>query len=184
MPDLSALAGFKGTTRSGLAIALRPMRAEDEPAFRDLYAEMRAPELQAAPWPAEAKRAFCDSQFSLQDQHYRAHYAQFLPLAICIGGEVVGRLYLGEFDGALSLMDIIVGAPQRRRGIASLLVGAVITHADWLQVETRLHVEPNNPVKNLYSRLGFRDIGYAGIYQQMFRPAGRPPAARSTQENR
>ncbi len=162
---------FSGTCRAGDVVALRPMQPADEPVFRDLYAEMRAPELQLAPWPDAAKRAFCDSQYSLQDQHYRTHYVQFLPLAVCVADEVVGRLYLAEFDGALILMDIIIAAGVRRRGIGRLLIGTVVALADRLGVEARLHVEPQNPVKQHYESLGFRDAGPGGIYQQMVRVA-------------
>ena len=169
MIDLAPFAVYTGTTRSGTEITLRPMRADDEVVFRDLYAEMRAAELQPLPWPPATRRQFCDAQYGLQDSHYRAHYTQFLPLALCAGGEVVGRLYLGEFDGALILMDIIVAANMRRHGIGTHLIEAVVRHADACGIEARLHVEPNNPIKKHYVRLGFADVGAAGIYQQMVR---------------
>lgn len=171
MIDLSAMCTYSGRGREGDVVALRPMQPADEPVFRDLYAEMRGPELQLAPWPDTAKRAFCDSQYGLQDKHYRTHYVQFLPLAVCVGDEVVGRLYLAEFDDALILMDIVVAERFRRRGIGGLLIGAAVTLADRLGVEARLHVEPQNPVKRHYESLGFRDAGPGGIYQQMVRAA-------------
>ena len=169
MIDLGPLAAFAGMTPGGKLIALRPMREADEAAFRDLYAEMRATELLPLPWPLFVKRQFCDQQYTLQDKHYRAHYLQFLPLAICEGEKVIGRLYLGEFDGALILMDIIVAACERRSGIGKLLVEAVVRHADACGIEARLHVEPNNPIRKLYRRLGFAEVGDAGIYQEMVR---------------
>ncbi len=169
--DLAVFHHFAGTTRDGTQVSLRPMQAGDEAVFRDLYADMRATELQAAPWPPDAKRAFCDQQYTLQDRHYRAHYAQFLPLAVCTGEEMVGRYYLGEFDRALIVMDIIIAPSHRRHGIATLLVEAATRNADIWRVDTRLHVEPDNPVRTLYTRLGFSATGEPGIYQEMVRRA-------------
>ncbi len=152
-------------------IQLRTMHAEDESVFSDLYAEMRVPELAVLPWSADEKRAFCDSQYSLQDAHYRQHYADLQLLAICHNGLVIGRLYLATVDGALVVMDITIAASARGHCIGSQLLAEVLRGADARGQEVRLHVEPTNPATRLYLRLGFVAVGEAGIYQQMVRPA-------------
>jgi len=174
MIELSLFGSFAGTTRDGTHVSLRLMQAGDEPVFRELYADMRAMELQVVPWTPAAKREFCDQQYTMQDRHYRAHYAQFLPLAVCAGEEVIGRFYLGEFDAALIVMDIMVAPRWRGHGIATLLIGMVTRHADAHRIDTRLHVEPDNPVRQLYARLGFTAVGEAGVYQEMLRRKAGP----------
>lgn len=150
-------------------IQLRPMEPQDETVFRKLYAEVREPELRMTNWSAADKHSFCDSQYALQDKHYRQHYADFEAWAICRHVAVIGRLYLATFDGTLTLMDITIAAAQRGVGIGSHVLQDVVAQADMQQCEMRLHVEPNNSARHLYARLGFVSIGEAGIYQEMRR---------------
>lgn len=161
-------------TFSRADIQLRPMVPQDEIVFRELYAEVRAPELNVTNWTAVDKQSFCDSQYALQDKHYRQHYADFETWTICRHGAAIGRLYLATFDGTLTLMDITIAAAQRGAGIGSHVLQDVVAQADTQQREMRLHVEPNNRARHLYARLGFVAIGEAAIYQEMRRV---PPAA-------
>ncbi len=154
---------------------LRPMVPDDEAVFRRFYAEVRAPELSVTNWPAAEKQSFCDSQYTLQDKHYRQHYADFEAWAICGHDAVIGRLYLSTFNDVLILMDITIAAANRGAGIGTHLLEDVINQADTQQREMRLHVELENPTRRLYVRLGFVEIGEAGIYQEM-RRAPRPRA--------
>lgn len=150
-------------------VEVRPMVPEDEPAFRTLYAEVRARELAYVDWPLAQKQAFCDSQYALQDQHYRRYYPDFEPWAICRAGAVIGRIYFGTSDGALALMDITIAASARGQGIGSRLLEEVLRRADAERREVRLHVELTNPARHWYQRLGFIDFGDAGVYQEMRR---------------
>ena len=155
-------------------VQLRSMVPSDEAIFRDLYAEVRAAELAQVPWPAAQKRAFCDSQYSLQDKHYRTHYHDLCCLAICRQYEldaprVIGRLYLSHYDTSLHVMDIALFAIEQRKGIGSQLMQAVIRHANDGGETLRLHVELHNPAKRLYEKLGFIAVGEAGVYQEMVR---------------
>jgi GNAT superfamily N-acetyltransferase len=155
-------------------IRLRPMEAGDEIFFRALYAEVREPELCTTDWPAAEKQAFCDAQYTLQDHHYRQHYADFEPWAICRDDTVIGRMYLATFDGLLILMDIAIATPHRGQGIGSTLLRDVIGQADMHGREIRLHVEPDNPARRLYARLGFIEMERGDIYFEMRRlPARR-----------
>ena len=145
------------------------MEPRDEIAFRRLYAEVRTPELNVTRWPAAERQAFCDSQYTLQDQHYRRHYADFEPWTISQHDVVIGRLYLATFDGMLVLMDITIAVSNRGKGLGSYLLRDVILQADKQEREMRLHVEPDNPARRLYRRLGFVETGEVGIYQEMRR---------------
>lgn len=154
-------------------IQLRPMEAADETIFRQLYAEVREPELRGTNWLDAEKQAFCNSQYRLQDQHYRTHYADFEPWAICQNDAVIGRLYLATFDGLLVLMDITMATSHRGMGIGSTILADVIGQADLQGREMRLHVEPDNPARGLYERLGFVEMEKGDIYLEMRRLPAR-----------
>lgn len=154
-------------------VLLRQMETADEPIFRGLYAEVRALELRGTHWPDAEKQAFCDSQYTLQDQHYRNHYADFEPWAICLDDVVIGRMYLATFDGLLILMDITIAASHRGRGIGSTILSDVIRQADLQGREMRLHVEADNPARRLYVRLGFVELERGDIYLEMRRLPSR-----------
>jgi ribosomal protein S18 acetylase RimI-like enzyme len=154
-------------------VTLRAMEQADEVIFRRLYAQVRMPELAVTNWPAEEKQAFCDSQYTLQDLHYRKFYADFEPWAICRDGTVIGRLYLATFDDDLVLMDITIEAAHRGLGIGSRIVADVICEADQNRREMSLHVEPDNPARGLYARLGFVKAGEGDIYLEMRRSAAK-----------
>jgi GNAT superfamily N-acetyltransferase len=152
----------------------------DEPYLRNLYASVREPELAVTPWSPEQKRAFCDSQYRLQDQHYRQHYpmAHFMvieqrtldlqPLA-----QPVGRIYIDcRAQAPLGLMDIALQPSHRKQGLGTLLLGWLCEWADTEGRAVGLYVEAENPASRLYLRHGFVDQGQEGLYRRMVRPAG------------
>lgn len=163
-----------GLDESGLA--LRPATDEDLPFLRDLYAESRATELAAMPWPAQAKRAFCESQFVLQHRHYVAHYVPAAFLIVLHRGEAVGRLYLHAAAREMRIIDVLLAAAARGRGIGSALLrwvqaAAVRSGAEALS----LHVmQTNRGAFELYRRLGFLECGAEDGHLRM---AWRPPVS-------
>jgi ribosomal protein S18 acetylase RimI-like enzyme len=66
---------------------------------------------------------------------------------------------------------VILAPPQRGRGIGTALMNSLIARADAVDKPVTLHVEPWNPAKNLYERLGFETVELRGIYEFMRRPA-------------
>jgi ribosomal protein S18 acetylase RimI-like enzyme len=65
--------------------------------------------------------------------------------------------------------------PWRNRGIGTQLTRIVLEYADMLRLPASLHVEPFNPAKRMYERLGFVVSEARGLYEFMLRPV--PPAA-------
>jgi RimJ/RimL family protein N-acetyltransferase len=155
-------------------IHLRLMQPADDAVFRRLYAEVRAPEMRMTQWPQTEIEAFCDSQYSAQDHHYREYYADLEQWAICRIGEVIGRLYLATFDGVLILMDITIARAWRGQGIGTSILTDLVRQADLGLREMQLHVEPDNPARRLYQRLGFAELpdqSNTDIYLEMRRIA-------------
>ena len=157
---------------SGLpaGIALRDERDDDLPFLRDLYASTREQELAPVPWSDQQKRAFLDSQFGLQRQQYRAHYAGAEWLVIERATAAIGRLYLWRGASDLRLMEIALLPAQRNAGIGTRIVEAVLDWADREQLAVSLHVEPFNPAYRLYTRLGFVHVHSTGVHHRLERP--------------
>ncbi len=148
--------------------ALRPAIVADLPALGRLYADTRADELAAVPWPDVLRQAFLADQFRLQHQHYVAHYAGASFLVIEHAGEVVGRFYLWRGEPADCVVDISLLAPHRGQGLGRALLEAAQADAARAGRPLRLHVHKANvAARRLYERLGFRDDGDEGSHDAM-----------------
>lgn len=177
-PPFPVRPGDAWATPSGVAahgFDMRPLRDEDEPWLRDLYASTRADELACVPWGEPMRRAFCDQQFDLQHRHFMAHYrgACFLAIQHHID-RPAGRLYLdraGEHD---LVIDIALFPAFRGRGIGGALLGAVLDGAAARGRATALHVAHHNlRARRLYERLGFVPVASSPSHLLMRR---QPPA--------
>jgi ribosomal protein S18 acetylase RimI-like enzyme len=145
-------------------IDLHAERDDDLAFLRDLYADVRAPELAVVPWSDVEKRSFTDSQFALQRSHYRSHYHGAEFLVIEQDGASIGRVYLHASGAEICVMEISIKADCRNRGIGTQLLRAVLGLAAEMRRDVTLHVEPSNPAQRLYVRLGFRLIEHRGAY--------------------
>lgn len=150
-------------------VSLRAVEEGDYPFLRALYRSTRDPELALTGWSEEDKRAFADSQFTLQDRFYREHYPGTAFLVVERAGEAVGRLYVDAPPGELRLMDIALVPGARRGGLGTALVSWVVAWADREARRVTLHVEANNPARRLYARHGFVDEAVEGPYVRMRR---------------
>jgi GNAT superfamily N-acetyltransferase len=157
-------------------ISLRATGPRDEAFLRALYYGLREPELAATNWDTQAKRAFVDSQFDLQDRAYRSQneHAQFL--LIEQDGVPIGRLYVNESPGELRLMEITIVPERRNAGIGTALVQWLVELAAREGRDVTLYVETFNPARGLYARLGFVEEAVKGFYVlcRWTRGAARP----------
>jgi len=150
-------------------LSWREAQNQDIPFFRRLYADVRAAELAAVPWPEALRQNFLDSQFVLQHQHYTAHYQPADYLVIEDAGEPVGRLYLHQDGREVNVIDIALLSVARGRGIGSALLKLVQQTAqrDGL-ASVMLHVEQRNAgARRLYERMGFVIEEDIGSHQRM-----------------
>jgi GNAT superfamily N-acetyltransferase len=163
------VAGFTAQALAGTGVALRAVAPSDAALIASLYATTREEELRVVPWSGEQKRAFTDWQSGLQEEHYRRHYAGAERLVIERDGEAIGRIYVHVTGAEVRLMDVTLLAAHRGQGIGTRLVRALIAHADGLARPCSLHVEPFNPARRLYQRLGFATREVRGLYEFMVR---------------
>ncbi len=145
-------------------VAFRPMRADDMPFMRALYASTREDELAPLPWPPEAKQQFLDQQFDFQHRHYQTEYARAEFLLILSASEPIGRLYLERTTNTWNVIDIALIAGRRGRGIGSALIAELLAEASEHASAVELHVESFNPARRLYERLGFCMVENRGVY--------------------
>lgn len=145
-------------------IGLRRATTDDMNWLRDLYCAGRAEELALLAWTEDAKRAFLCDQFRLQHLHYMRTHADADHLIITCrtvsgGKSDVGRLYLDRTLRPWRLIEIMLEAASRKRGIGRILM-------QWLQGAActsgagaiDLHVARENVrARKFYERLGFRE---------------------------
>jgi ribosomal protein S18 acetylase RimI-like enzyme len=148
-------------------ITLRPITPDDLPFLFQVYASTRMEELAQTQWSAEQTTAFLTMQFNAQHAYYQEHYPQAAFLIIEHHGQPVGRLYLDRWPNEIRIVDIALLPPQRRRGIGTQLLNAVLEEGQRLHLPVRIHVEVFNPALHLYTRLGFRQIEDKGVYSLM-----------------
>lgn len=136
--------------------------------MRDVYVAGRWAEMAVTGWPRDVVLAFLHDQFRLQTAHYDKHYADAERLVIECDGKPVGKLILLDTGAEIRIVDIGFLPAYRGRGLG----GALVTWAQDIargqgRAEVSLHVEPNNPAKRLYDRLGFKVIELRGAYELM-----------------
>lgn len=124
-------------------------------------------------WPDHMKRAFLEQQFGCQTLDWNRNYPDARRDVILVDGEPAGRLYVERFvaDRDLRVVDIALLPAFRNRGVATRLFSDLFREADQLGWRVSIHVEQNNPAKNLYTRLGFVPVSHHGIYILMRRSA-------------
>jgi ribosomal protein S18 acetylase RimI-like enzyme len=149
---------------------LRPATADDEGFLRQLFASTREAEFGIL---AESQReVLITMQFNLQRQQYNAGYPEAEHSIILLDDGPIGRLFVGESDREITLVDIALLPAYRNRGIGTYLLEQLLARAAKANKAVRLHVFKTNRAKVLYERLGFSPIGEEGMYLEMLRQPG------------
>jgi ribosomal protein S18 acetylase RimI-like enzyme len=147
--------------------SLRPVRDDDRRFLLELYGTARAAELALVAWDDAAKAAFVEQQFNAQDAHYRRYYEGASFDVVEVGGHAAGRLYVQRGQRDIRVIDILLAPAFRGRGIGGLLLGELAAEAQAGGRVLSIHVEPQNPARRLYERLGLRPVAEHGLYVLM-----------------
>ncbi len=161
-----------------LALRVRAEQAADLPFCLELFTSTRMADLEVVPWSAEQKAAFCLQQFEAQHQHYVTNSPNAEFLVIEQRGERIGRLYIELTDSEFTLMEITLSPALRGQGIGTAITAELLAQAHRLGRVMCLHVEPNNPARRLYERLGFTVKDEIAFY--LFMTCSPPEAASSS----
>ena len=152
------------------AFQLRPVVEGDRETLYRIYASTRTEELSMVPWNADEKEQFLRMQFHAQTVHYDKNYPQAQFQMILMDDQVAGRLYVDRVGKLIQIIDIALFPEFRGQGIGTAILKDLIAESAQSQMPLQIHVEKNNPAKRLYKRLGFVEVGDAGVYDLMERP--------------
>lgn len=147
-----------------LDIHLRPAQARDEAFLRQVHDAGRA-------WEFEMLRGQVDDHLlaTVYKQQYGAQHdayfnaftlAKYAVIEWC--GAPVGRVYADFRDHEIRLLDINVLPAYRGRGIGEIVIRGLCGAASQQRVPLTLQVNPLNPARAFYVRLGFISQGLAG----------------------
>jgi ribosomal protein S18 acetylase RimI-like enzyme len=161
-------------------ITYRRATPEDTEFLYKVYAHTRYEELALTGWHPEQVEAFLRMQFHAQDTHYRTHYPTSTFDLIELERTPIGRLYLDRQPHQLLIMDIALLPTYRGAGIGTRILTGLLAEAAAAGQRVNIHVETYNPARHLYDRLGFVQIGEAGVYLEM---GWTPPASAGAGEN-
>jgi GNAT superfamily N-acetyltransferase len=89
---------------------------------------------------------------------FREYFDPKLTQIIQADGVDIGLLKTEERVDCIYLGDIQIQQEYRNRGIGTSLVKSVIRSASIINKPVRLRVLRGNPAKNLYLKLGFREV--------------------------
>lgn len=124
----------------------------------------------------EAMRDYVEMTWGWNEAWQRTHFASsYAPLQNVVivrtanPAADVGRVSLARHWRWIFLRDIELAAAERRHGIGSAIVGAVIALAQASDRHVELNVLACNPARHLYERLGFRVVRDDGARLRMRR---------------
>lgn len=147
---------------------MRPAVPDDAAFLFALYADRRMPELAPLGWDAAQRAAFLEMQFRAQQEGYGAEFADADHWIVLVDGEPAGRLLVARRPAAYVVVDIVVLARHRRRGIGTALMGEVQASAAEAGAAVNLHVAGwDTGVVEWYERLGFTRVSADGAHVAM-----------------
>ncbi len=159
---------MKLSLRDGGTAALRSVAPHDDDFLVSLYASTRAEELDQVVWAEGQREQFIKWQFEMQ----RREYAQRFPDAeydiILVDELGAGRVWIGEDEEQIRLLDIAILPEFQNRGVGTLLLERLIDEARPAGKPLRHMVFVlNNDAHRFYERLGFVIIEDLGAYKHM-----------------
>lgn len=145
-------------------IELQCETTADEDFLRRLYASTRQPEMAQVPWSELQKQQFLNQQFNLQRQHYQTQYSNISFAIVLLAGKPVGRWYVQRGATEYRVVDISLLPEFCNQGIGSHLLSHLLQEANLAGKPVTLHVDRFSRAKNLYLKLGFRNVEDKGMH--------------------
>jgi ribosomal protein S18 acetylase RimI-like enzyme len=159
----------------GGKLTLRPVTPEDDAFLLALYHSTRDRELSQAAWQDGQRESFVRWQFDLQRREYDARFPDARYQLIVIDDEPAGRIWVGEDDEQIRLLDIALLPQFQNLGAGTILLKDLMREAEAAKKFLRHMVFVlNDNAHRFYERLGFVIIEDLGAYKHMeYRPSGR-----------
>lgn len=149
-------------------VTLRTVTPADEEFLLVVYGSSRAEELAQVEWAEGQKEVFLRWQFDLQRREYVARFPNARYQLILIDEEPAGRIWVGEDEEQIRLLDIALLPQFQKRGAGTILLGELMKEAARAGKLLRHMVFVlNNDAHRFYERLGFVVIEDIGAYKHM-----------------
>ena len=149
-------------------VALRAVTPADDEFLLAVYGSSRAAELQQVEWAEGQKETFLRWQFDLQRREYDARFPDARYQLILIDEEPAGRIWVGEDEEQIRLLDIALLPQFQKRGAGTVLVKELMQEAGRAGKLLRHMVFVlNDDAHRFYERLGFVVIEDVGAYKHM-----------------
>lgn len=155
-------------------LSWRPRTEDDAGLLRALFASSRQGELDMLGGDPEQQRGFVDIQLRAREHHRDATRPGAALGIVTLDDVAIGQIDLHRTDDAVEVLEIALVPGLRGHGLGEAILRRVLADAGDLPV--RLHVEPANPARRLYERMGFAATGTEGMHIAMERSgAGAAP---------
>jgi ribosomal protein S18 acetylase RimI-like enzyme len=164
---MTALLVAHAAALNALGCRIRPETASDLEAVRQIYIGHRLAEFAPLPWSEAQKEALVAQQFELQRRQYAALHDTYAFFTVLEAEEAVGRLYLAQDGPSILILDFLLRADCRGRGLGTAALCDLIEAAAAKGCGVRLHVDKTNRCVLLYQRLGLRIVADAGVAWRM-----------------
>jgi len=156
------------TLPDGGIMKLRQVTPEDDPFLFSIYASTRADELAQVQWEEGQKEAFVKWQFEMQRREYDARFPDAQYEVIEIDRHSAGRIWIGQTEDEIRLLDIALLPQFQNRGAGTILITDLIDQARKAGKRLRHMVFVlNDNADRFYERLGFVVIEDLGGYKHM-----------------
>ena len=136
-----------------------------------LFVDMQRPVLELADWTIDQCAAYLKLQFAQRERDIRSRYPRADYCIVRFGGERVGRLVVDRSGTSIRLLEIVIGAGYRGRGIARDCLRRLCAEADARGCIVELLVAVENPAVRLYLDFDFEAVDNDGVYFKMRRLA-------------
>jgi len=153
---------------NGGKLTLRSVSQDDEPFLLALYGSTRDEELSQVAWAEGQREVFVRWQFDLQRREYEARFPDARYQVVLIDEEPAGRIWVGEDEEQIRLLDIALLPQFQKRGAGTILLGELMKEAaSGGKLLRHMVFVLNNDAHRFYERLGFVVIEDIGAYKHM-----------------
>ena len=122
--------------------------------MRQLFDEVKGETFRPLGLSENELQELLDFQYRARSQHYQTHFPNAQDIVMEARGERVGALIV-HYGVEVILVDVTVCAAHRGNGHGTAAMSQLLHEATSLKKSVDLFVEPWNPAKRLYERLGF-----------------------------
>ena len=159
----------------GGKLTLRTVTPEDDAFLLALYHSTRERELSQAAWQDGQRESFVRWQFDLQRREYDVRFPDARYQLIVIDDESAGRIWVGEDEEQIRLLDIALLPQFQNRGAGTILLKDLMRESKGAGKFLRHMVFVlNDNAHRFYERFGFVMIEDLGAYKHMeYRPSGK-----------